>query len=204
MIERKYYFYMHRNIINGKVYVGMTYQNPPENRWKTPSLYKPCIFFYRAIQKYGWKNFEHIILETKICDDTEAGIREQYWIDKMESTNPKYGYNLKPGGIGGFTPNAIQKSMQWMKEHPEFGLERANIMHKWQQEHPEEMLKMRKINIEKATNSRKRKVLCIETGCIYDSAADAARAINGSQSHICQVCRGQRNTSGGFHWRYSE
>ena len=116
----------------------------------------------------------------------------------------QYGYNLKQGGSGGFNAETIQKTIQWMKEHPEFGLERAKIMHQWQLEHPDEMLKMRRINMEKATNSRKRKVQCIETGYIYNSAADAARAINGSQSHICQVCRGQRHISGGYHWKYYE
>ena len=52
---------MHRNKVNQKVYVGMTYQDPPQLRWKSPTLYKPCLLFYRAIQKYGWDKFEHII-----------------------------------------------------------------------------------------------------------------------------------------------
>ena len=51
------------------------------------------------------------------------------------------------------------------------------------------MLKIRQENISKATNARKRKVQCIETGIIYESASDAARKNpNTTQSKICMVC----------------
>ena len=46
-------------------------------------------------------------------------------------------------------------------------------------------------------------VQCIETGIIYASASEAARQVpKTTQSKICMVCRGQRNTCGGFHWKY--
>lgn len=78
-------------------------------------------------------------------------------------------------------------------------------MLKWQKEHPEETLRMRRINAKKASEARKRKVECIETGEIFESATDAARKIpNTTQSKICMVCRGQRKTCGGYHWRYVE
>ena len=54
--------YLHRNKINNKVYIGQTIQSP-EERWKNGNGYKGCYYFYNAIQKYGWDNFEHIILE---------------------------------------------------------------------------------------------------------------------------------------------
>lgn len=38
--------------------------------------------------------------------------------------------------------------------------------------------------------------------CTYDSAADAARAINGDKSHISQCCRGQAKTAYGYIWKY--
>lgn len=90
-----------------------------------------------------------------------------------------------------------------MKEHPEFGLARAQDMLKWQKEHPEEMLAIRRINARKATEAHKKAVQCIETGVIYESAAEAARANpKTSQSKICMVCKGKRNTCGGLHWQY--
>jgi len=47
--------------------------------------------------------------------------------------------------------------------------------------------------------------VCIETGIVYESATEAARQIpKASQSKICMVCRGQRKTCGGYHWKYYE
>lgn len=87
-----------------------------------------------------------------------------------------------------------------MKTHPEFGLERAKDMLKWQKEHPSEMLEIRRNNVKKATSARKKKVKCIETGIIYESASAAAREVpKTTQSKICMVCQGKRKTCGGFH-----
>lgn len=44
-------------------------------------------------------------------------------------------------------------------------------------------------------------VICVETRVYYDLAVDAAKD-TGANS-ICDVCRGNRKTSGGFHWRYA-
>ena len=48
--------YMHRNLINNKVYIGQTIQKP-EYRWNKGKGYKDSSLFYNAIQKYGWNNF---------------------------------------------------------------------------------------------------------------------------------------------------
>lgn len=62
---------------------------------------------------------------------------------------------------------------------------------------------MRLKNIKKASEVRKKKVRCIETNIIYESASEAARQVpKTSQSKICMVCRGQRKTCGGYHWEY--
>lgn len=197
--------YMHRNKINNKVYIGQTIQDCPQNRWKNGKGYKTCYYFYNAIQKYGWDNFEHIILEqNENWTQEELNNKEQYYIAQYKSNEPKYGYNITKGGSN-ISPNALPKAVEWMKQHPDFGKARADDMLKWQKEHPKEALEMRKINAKKASEARKRKVECIETGEIFESASDAARKIpNTTQSKICMVCRGQRKTCGGYHWRYVE
>lgn len=49
----------------------------------------------------------------------------------------------------------------------------------------------------------KYKVLCIETGVIYNSIKDAAYAVGcKSSAGISACCRGNAKTSGGFHWKY--
>ena len=52
--------YKHTSKTSGKVYIGQT--NNINVRWK-PGAYRNCAKFYAAIQKYGWDDFEHEILE---------------------------------------------------------------------------------------------------------------------------------------------
>ena len=47
-----------------------------------------------------------------------------------------------------------------------------------------------------------KKVLCLETGIIYNSAHDAYRKTGISSSGICSACRGRLKTSGGYHWKF--
>jgi len=51
-----YTIYIHKNKINGKVYIGQTGQDP-KKRWDNGNGYKTCSRFWNAIQKYGWDNF---------------------------------------------------------------------------------------------------------------------------------------------------
>lgn len=43
------------------------------------------------------------------------------------------------------------------------------------------------------------KIQCIETGKIFQSAAEAKRKYGG---HIASVANGIRKTAGGFHWKW--
>lgn len=46
-------------------------------------------------------------------------------------------------------------------------------------------------------------ILCIETGKIYHSTREAARAVGvKSSNNIAKCCNGKRNICGGYHWRY--
>lgn len=203
-MEKYVYIYIHKNKQNNKMYIGCTYQNPPQLRWRHPSLYRSCKTFYEAIQKYGWNNFEHIILEEGLYTLEYAYEREDYWINYYNTRNPEKGYNMNAGGYKCVSPTMIEKSIEWMECHPEFGQEHVSKMHKWQKEHPNEMLKMCRENVKKAINARKRPVINIETGNIYESATEASRQVEGTtQSKITMCCKGDRNTCGGYHWRYA-
>lgn len=96
----KYTLYLHRNTFNNKVYIGVTSQEKPENRWVKGKGYKNNPHFYNAILQYGWDNFDHIILEQVDSIDI-ASARERYWIKYYNSTNPEKGYNLDAGGYDG-------------------------------------------------------------------------------------------------------
>lgn len=206
MNDKKHYFiYGHINLINQKVYIGQTSQFPVTKRWKNGKAYTACRHFQNAIEKYGWDNFVHVILEECYCDQNEANEKEDYWINYYDSRNPNKGYNITSGGHLQLSPLAILKAEEWKSKHPEFLQHRIQDIHKWQREHPNEMREIRRNNVKKATLKRKKPVICIETGILYESASDAARQISGvSQSKISQVCNGIRKTNGGLHWKYAE
>lgn len=54
----------------------------------------------------------------------------------------------------------------------------------------------------KMSESHKKKVICVETGIIYDSRNEAAKAVRVSGSGIGRAIKGEQKTSGGYHWRY--
>lgn len=49
-----------------------------------------------------------------------------------------------------------------------------------------------------------RKIICLETGKIFNSAKEAGEYYNTHFSHIYKVCKGERKTAGGYHWNYYE
>lgn len=48
-----------------------------------------------------------------------------------------------------------------------------------------------------------KKVLCIETGEVFESSREAERKTGVAQSHISSVCNGKQKTAGGYHWTYA-
>lgn len=101
--EKTYKIYAHINKINHKIYIGQTSRKNPNERWRYGKGYKHCPHFYNAIQKYGWDNFEHIILFDNISGFEIADILEVELIKKFHTNNNNYGYNSASGGSFGRT-----------------------------------------------------------------------------------------------------
>ena len=91
--KRDHKIYKYTNKINGKIYVGRTCQTLTQRAGHRGVKYKNCTYFWRAIQKYRWENFEGEILESNLTA-TEASQREIFWINTYNSNNRKIGYNL--------------------------------------------------------------------------------------------------------------
>lgn len=88
-------FDRHENI-TGKVYIGITCQNPIK-RWGAGNNYRGCLHFYAAILKYGWDSFDHIILYDSLSKD-EAITIEKTLIVHYKSLG--ISYNITEGGEG--------------------------------------------------------------------------------------------------------
>lgn len=120
--EKKWCVYIHTNKINGKKYVGITSKNPPEKRWgKHGSRYKDNVYFWNAIQKYGWDNFKHeVILKNETLDFAN---KAEKCLIKTYNCRAPHGYNLTDGGDG--TPGHIlsDESKKKMIESIKMGYE---------------------------------------------------------------------------------
>ena len=184
-----YKVYMHKNKINGKVYIGITCQKT-NFRWGAGSGYKQQSKFYGAICKYGWNNFEHIILFDNLTFE-EAKEKEIEMIEKYKSFTKQYGYNATKGGDGS---KGVPCSEEKKKK-----ISKANKGHKFNEETKQLMRKL-KLGV-KPINCKK--VLCVETGIIYDSMHDAEKETGAKYKNISKVCKGEygRKTAGGYHWK---
>lgn len=222
-----YVVYIHENIINGKVYIGITGQKPSK-RWDNGRGYNNNVYFHSAIVKYGWHNFTHRILYDNLTLE-QANEIEKCLIQEYGSTDPSKGYNIDLGGNGTGTKTAETR-------------EKLSKSHKGQQawnkgrEHPPETRKKicealtgGKLSAEtraKMSQSRSGKgnsfygkhhskdvihkmalnqpnrkmVICLDTGTVYESMAEASRQTGIKQGNISLACNGKQNRAGGLRW----
>lgn len=89
--------YLHKNKKNGKVYVGITSQNP-NKRWKYGYGYVDQVF-YKAILKYGWNGFDHVIVKEGLPEQCAKSL-EKILIGWYKSNDSRFGYNVSSGGEG--------------------------------------------------------------------------------------------------------
>ena len=190
----KYYVYLHLNKINGKKYYGITSEDNPEKRWKKGYYHNN--HFQNAINKYGWENFEHIIIAENLSKK-EAELKEQELILRNKTNNQAFGYNLTSGGgLGVFRHS--EESKKLMSEHTKGELNPMYGKH-----HSEETKEKISKALQNHPNTSK-KVLCVETNIIYNSTREAERVLGIGHSSIGQAARpnGNQKTAGGYHWVY--
>ncbi len=202
-----------------KIYIGYTGEEP-EARWQkgyqcgSHNLNRPIAV---AIRNFGLENFRKEIL----CDrlTLEGAWRlEAFFIDFYDSMNPEKGYNRVTGGsplgcrFAGAAREARSRSMSLRyANHPEAALVQKAAMEAYFAAHPEVKAgiraRMKKRSLEgKNTrflraDRRPRPVVCVETGEVYASQLEAERITGFKAIHM--VCKGQRATAGGRHWKYA-
>ena len=171
MEERNWSVYAHTNLINGKMYIGLSGINP-EDRWAKG--YTHCVKFYHAIKKYGWDNFDHVILVDHLTKEEACEIEINLIHDQM-TQDDRYGYNIEPGG-----------SAPVMSEETKKKISLANMGHE-----------------DRGGGVPRRKVMCVETGEVFESCSAAARWCGSNSSHISNACRGTFEKTKGYHWKYA-
>lgn len=225
---KNYKVYVHINKINNKKYVGITKQSV-KKRWQSGHGYynrNKTNYFWNAIQKYGWNNFEHIILEENLTHK-EANEKERYYIAVYNSNDPNYGYNLTLGG-GGFlgqkrseeTKKKISKTVNkyflthqgyWKgKKLPEEAIVKQKMTKKLNPyHHTEEWRINHSKQLKGANNVCSKPVKCINTGMIFSNAREAAEYYHTDNSRIHKCCKGIEKSSGKhpitrekLYWKY--
>lgn len=182
-----YTVYLHRNKITHKEYVGLTRQANLNKRWQNGRGYIKNVKFYQDIVKYGWDNFEHLILAENLTEEQASALEKQI-IAERDLTHT--GYNLD---LGGSTTNHSLQTRQKIAM-----ANKTRILG--------EKAHTNMSNGQKGNNNRGKAVRCIETNIVYPSAAAAARAIGlAGHSGIAACCRKAKDykTAGGFHWEYA-
>lgn len=215
-----YCIYCHINKINGKRYIGQTHDY---KKRCLPSNYKGCTKFYYAIQKYGWDNFDHVILEEGLTLE-QANQREEYYIQFYNTIED--GYNLKSGGLNNqLSEESKQKISDKITTQKEIicietqeiypsayyiektlGYANANIIAccrgKLHTAYGFHWAYVNDNSFIPTKDKRKKPVRCLETNQIFESASAAAKAMGISRSSISFCCEGKANIGGGYHWEF--
>lgn len=188
----KYIVYCHL-APNGKRYIGMTKMRLCERF--SPGLYFTKIF-KTDIEKYGWENFQHIVLEKDLTRE-EASEKEIYYINYYNTLDERYGYNLCTGGIHGGTPHECSDETKIKislaltgKKHTLEARKNMSIAHIG-----------KKGNHVRAIYKMDMEGQIIEE---YPSVKDAATKNGFSRYSLFPCLSGKRKSFKGFIWKYKE
>lgn len=205
---------------SGKVYIGITRQNPLK-RWKYGVGYKDNPHFWNAIIKYGWENFNHEILFDGLTKE-EAEQKEIELIALYKSNKHKYGYNRTNGGEGCNGIKFSESSLEKMRiSHKGKSLSKTTreklskslvdyyTVHKHHQSGRKRSKESIQKSIETAKKNGKHRISIIQYDGdgnvikIYASISDACVELNILPSSISNALKGRSHSAGGYVWKYN-
>lgn len=206
--EVMYTVYQHRNLRNGKSYIGMTSLNP-KRRWNSGKGYKNQPKIWSDIKKSDWNtDWEHNILG-KFEDKQEALNLEEMFIQLFDSTND--GYNISSYGNSHYERTEEHKKK----------ISEANTGKHFSEEHKKKISESK--TGKHLSEEHKKRVSASMTGnhnsptkpvlqysksgeliAEYPSTREAERYTGCHQQSICQCCKGKLKTCGGYIWKYKK
>lgn len=189
-----YKVYCHISPSN-KIYIGITQQGV-NKRWQNGKGYKGNQYFYRAIQKYGWDNFQHEILFENLTKQ-EAEKKEIELIKKYDSTNINKGYNILEGGNA---TSGLKGELNGMYGVHRYGKENPNYGKKHSAESREKISKNH-ANMKGGNNPNAKAIRNKSTGEIFPSAREASEKYGVTPSAISSSIR-RVNKCVGCYWEY--
>lgn len=229
MRENHFCVYAHV-LFDGRLYIGITGQKP-ERRWREGAGYRKKgnkqSYFYNSIMKYGWDSFKHIILASGLTEE-EAKQAEIKLISIFRTQDRNFGFNESGGGEGNFNPseetrrkigeiskkvntgrkqteeNKKRESERMKRNNPNAGGKAltAEAIERFTEYAKKPKTKNQRLKM--SQSAKKRPIVCVETGTVYESMKQAADMMGVYYTAIsCAVYDGKRKSCG-YHWRYYE
>lgn len=179
---------------SGKFYIGQSVN--VRIRWaehrrklRNNDHHNPKLQSY--FNKYGIGAFEFQLVEE--CNADELDAREQYYLDKKPWFNVAV-YASAPTRGRTFSKEVVEKRAKQLRgraisaEHKQ-NISKAKKGVKQTEKHKQALSKVRKGKL-RPTN--RRKVMCVETGQVFDMVKDVAKHFGGRSSHLCGHLSGSR------------
>jgi group I intron endonuclease len=188
---------------NGKVYIGLTgnYKSRFASHMyevRSGSNY----LLHKAIRKHGIKNFKFEVIDGANSLD-ELCYREWFWIETLNTRNPKIGYNTKEGGVyskqSQSTKDKISKKAKGRKASEE-----ARRKMSESRKGAKNSFYGKKLSLEQKLKISERnsiKVVNINTGEIFESVDKANKSLN-SDSVVQRHLSGKYSHAKGFLFKY--
>lgn len=149
---------------------------------KTHKMLVPCIRSKTSM--YLYVNF--CIGKSKMKKENIHRLVAKYFLDPPDSPD------MEVNHIDGVKTNNFATNLEWVTKS-----ENAKHAYRLGLRHTQPK------NIQKAINSRKRKVINLDTGETFESVCDCARAINGRPGGIDKCVRGIRKRYKGMRFSYA-
>ena len=179
------------------------------HRWNHGKGYVKNRYFYDAILKYGWENFQHIVIAEGLTKE-EACELEKALIAGCKTTDPKHGYNMSMGGESGTYGIKFGSEFGETVRNRMTGPLNHNYGKKFSEETCRKLSNVRKGKwsprqqeaLAKVHMKCRKQIICLDTGVVYESLTEAARINQIPERGIGAVCRGEQLSSHGMHWAY--
>ena len=182
------------NLINGKVYIGQTTRSLRKRRDNhiDRARNKSTSHFHRSMNKYGFENFKWEIIDSASSKE-ELDFKESLHI-KLFNTQQN-GYNIADGGFtaGAHKQETKDKISKTMKGRP---CKNAEFLHS------KEAIRKGALSRSGIKSSQAKKVMCEETGDVFELISWASKQYKISISGISCCLHGRQKTAGGFHWSF--
>lgn len=231
-MNKTYIIYKATNKINGKIYIGKTYNLEKRKKQHIDDI-NNGLPFHNALKKYGVNNFEWEIVD-KANSDSEIREKEIQWIKKCNSCISfpnSNGYNITLGGEGGISWNSkpilqydlngnyIDEYISSSHASVVTGLQRHDISncakgivnrsgeYMWRYKVSKNIPK-KIASYSKKASARKRAVMQLDKEGfvlnIFDSLTQASQETSTSRTSISFCLSGKYGTANNYVWIYAD